>query len=66
MTQLAPQVEQAVDVICSLGCELVSAYICALQNAETRPEYAGLDAGQRDSLLQELQAIMLVYEARNV
>jgi hypothetical protein len=64
MTQLAPQVEQAIDVICALGCELVLAYIVALQRGETRPEYAALDAGQRSCVLNELQAIMSVYEQR--
>jgi hypothetical protein len=62
MTQVAPQVEQAIDVICALGCELVQAYIAALRRGETRPEYAALDAGQRAQLLDELQAIMSVYE----
>jgi len=64
MTQLAPQVEQAIDVICALGCELVTAYIGALRRGETRPEYAALTAGQRARLLDELQAIMSVYEPR--
>ena len=62
MTQLAPEVEQAIDGICALGCELVQAYIAALQRGETRPEYAALDAGQRAQLLDELQAIMSVYQ----
>lgn len=61
--QIATQVEQAIDAICALGCELVSAYISALQDGETRPEYASLDAAQRASLLSELQAIMSVYES---
>jgi len=52
------------DVICALGCELVRAYIAALQRSETRPEYAALDAGQRASLLNELQTIMSVYADR--
>ena len=62
MTGLTPQVEQAVDAICALGCEVVSGYIMALRNGETRPEYAALDPGQRAVLLAELQAIMAVYE----
>ena len=65
MTELAPQVEQAIDAICALGCELVQAYIVALQRGETRPEYAALDAGQRAKLLDQLQAIMSVYEHRS-
>jgi hypothetical protein len=62
--QLAPQVERTTESICELGCTLVRACIQALQRGETRPEYAVLDAGQRASLLSELQAIMAVYEHR--
>lgn len=65
MTGLAPQVEQAVDAICALGCEVVSAYIVALEEGETRPEYAALDVGQRARLLAELRAIMAVYDHRD-
>jgi len=57
-----PAVERAVDAICALGCDLVSAYIKALQQADPRPEYQSLDAAQRASLLRELQSIMAVYE----
>ena len=64
MTQSTPPVEQAIDAICALGCDVVRAYILALGNGETRPEYATLDAAQRASLLAELQAIMAVYEGR--
>ena len=60
--QCSPQVEQAVDKICALGCKLVSAYIMALKNAESRPEYDDLDEVQRASLLSELLAIMAVYK----
>lgn len=62
MTQLTPPVEQAIDAICALGCDVVRAYILALGSGETRPEYAALGAAQRSSLLAELQEIMAVYE----
>jgi len=58
-------VEQAVDAICALGCEVVSAYIVALEKGETRPEYAALDAGERAGLLAELRAIMAVYDHKD-
>ncbi len=60
--QCSVQVEQSIDKICALGCKLVNAYIAALENAESRPEYAGLDDVERASLLSELQAIMAVYK----
>jgi hypothetical protein len=62
--QFELQVERAMDAICALGCELVRAYIAALQRGESRPEYAALDAAQRASLLKQLQAIMAVYADR--
>ncbi len=60
--QCSPQVELAIDRICAQGCELVSAYIVALKNRESRPEYAQLDEAQQMALLVELRAIMAVYE----
>ena len=62
MNDMDPDVEQAVDAICALGCDTVSAYIKALQQAQSRPEYRSLDAAQRASLLRELRSIMAVYD----
>lgn len=64
MTDLEPEIETAIDAICLLGCDVVSAYISALQSGETRPQYQALDAAQRNRLLRELQSIMDVYENR--
>ena len=64
MKNLSPEVEKAIDAICALGCDAVSAYIDALRKGELRPEYQSLDEIQRASLLQELQSIMSVYEGR--
>lgn len=61
MKKLAPEVEQTIDAICALGCDVVSGYIRALQNGEVRPEYQSLDESQRVRLLQELRSIMSVY-----
>ena len=62
---IEPQVEQAIDAICALGCERVTAYIRALDNGEERQEYAALDNRQRACLLQELRSIMAVYDSRD-
>ena len=62
MKEVCSEVIAAIDRICALGCDLVTAYIRALQAGELRPEYAGLDAIQRASLLVELQLIMSIYE----
>ena len=64
MSILEPEVEQAVDAICALGCTVVNDYIRALQQAQPRPEYQSLDPQQRPSLLHELQSIMAVYDER--
>jgi len=62
MKEVSPEVMTAIDRICALGCALVSAYIQALQVGELRPEYVEFNATQRESLLQELQSIMSIYE----
>ena len=64
MKTMEPVVEQAVDEICALGCDTVATYIAALRQAQLRPEYETLDVSQRAVLLEELQSIMAVYEAR--
>lgn len=64
MKNLSPDVEKTIDVICALGCDVVSAYIIALQKGELRPEYQSLNEIQRASLLHELQSIMSVYEGK--
>ena len=62
MKQVCHEVMVAIDRICTLSCDLVTAYIQALQAGESRPEYVELDATQRASLLHELQLIMSIYE----
>ncbi|HFD80221.1 MAG TPA: hypothetical protein ENK05_07520 [Gammaproteobacteria bacterium] len=64
MSALEPEVEQAVDRICALGCSVVNTYIQALERGETRPEYRELTDERRASLLRELQSIMAVYRLR--
>jgi hypothetical protein len=59
---LTVEVEQVIDAVCALGCNVVCAYITGLRNGEIRPEYSGLDADQRKRLLEELEAIMSVYK----
>lgn len=56
------RLQQVVDAVCAQGCARVRDCIRALQAAETLPVYAHLDSPQRDALLQELQAIMKVYD----
>ena len=62
MKGLDKEVEQAIDAICALGCEVVAVYIQALRRGDARPEYQELSAEQRASLLRQLQSIMAVYD----
>lgn len=61
---MGPVVEQVVDRICAQGCERTRQCIRALQETRSQPEYAHLDEACRNTLLQELQAIMAVYDDR--
>lgn len=64
MRGLDAEVVQALDTICALGCEVVSAYIQALRQGDLRPEYQGLSTEQRASLLHQLESVMAVYEGK--
>jgi hypothetical protein len=44
-----------------MGCERVNACIEALQDGDSWPEFAALDAVQRGELLAELRSIMSIY-----
>lgn len=62
MKKLDPKVENAIDAICELGCDVVAAYIISLKRSESRPEYRQLTESERTSLLHELESIMSVYD----
>ncbi len=64
MKHLEENVEQAIDTICALGCDVVAAYISSLRKGQLRPEYQSLTAIEREHLLDELQSIMSVYEQK--
>ncbi len=59
-----PVVQQVLEAVCARGCRYVNACIEALAEGRPGSDYAGLDAAQRRRLLDELRAIMAVYEAR--
>ena len=56
-----PALARAIERVCALGCRRVWGVIEALREGRERPEYTGLDAGQRRALLAELESIMAVY-----
>lgn len=62
MSQQKNTVEACIDTLCEQGCSKVNACISALQNGEDFPEVAGLSVADRQVVLQQLVAIMAVYD----
>jgi len=56
------RIEQSVENVCKKGCRSVWADIDALESGRRLPETAGLSATERRAVLEELKAIMAVYE----
>jgi hypothetical protein len=62
MSQEENTVQVCVDSLCEQGCDRVNACISALQNGDDFPEVAGMSATDRQVVLEELVAIMAVYD----
>ena len=52
------------EALCSQGCSRVSGFIAGLQAGEEFTELAGLNAQQRQQVLDELVSVMAAYEGR--
>ena len=63
MIDLSPVLQTPVEAICARGCTHVREVIRELEADRPPRELALLDADQRRRILQELQAIMAVYDA---
>lgn len=50
------------EVLCQSGCETVNATIIAMENNQSISAIDGLSEDERNLVLQELKAIMSVYE----
>ncbi|HEY0635215.1 MAG TPA: hypothetical protein VGE00_07535 [Gammaproteobacteria bacterium] len=59
-----PQVAQCVELLCQQGCSEVRAVITRLEANQTVAQVNGLDARERGQVLEELKAIMAVYDQR--
>lgn len=55
-------IEQSVENLCRKGCKAVWADIDALEAGRRLPETAGLSAAERQRVIDELKAVMAVYE----
>jgi hypothetical protein len=56
--------EARVEAICARGCRQVHEDIARLEQGGELPETAGLNAGERARILDELKAVMAVYGDR--
>ena len=56
------RIEQSVENLCRKGCRAVWADIDALEAGRRLPETAGLSAVERQAVIDELKAVMAVYE----
>ena len=58
------QVNQCVDALCQCGCDAVRATIEAMEVGGEVPQLQTLGSEEREVVLDELKAVMAVYDAR--
>jgi hypothetical protein len=56
------RIDECVETLCYQGCNRVYGYIRALQHNEEFPEVADLSVAERQSVLDQLVAIMDIYD----
>lgn len=61
---LHPQVNQCVEALCQSGCEMVRATIKAMEEGLPIVQTDGLSAQEKQQVLDELRAIMAVYDRK--
>ena len=59
------QVNQCVDALCQCGCDAVRATIEAIEVGAKVPQLQTLGSEEREVVLDELKAVMAVYDARD-
>ena len=59
------QVNQCVDALCQCGCDAVRATIEAMEIGADIPQLQTLASEEREVVLDELKAVMAVYDARD-
>lgn len=59
-----PQIAQCVEQLCQCGCSDVRNTIARLEAGQVVAEVKGLTAEERRLVLEELKAIMAVYDER--
>lgn len=61
---VSEKVNQCVEALCMTGCDAVRATIKTLEEGLTVAQTEGLDEEERRAVLNELKAIMAVYDDR--
>jgi hypothetical protein len=59
------QVSQCIDALCQCGCDAVRATISAMESGVVVPQVETLSSEERAKVLDELKAVMAVYDARS-
>jgi hypothetical protein len=59
------QVNQCVDALCQCGCDAVRATIEAMEMGADVPQLQTLNHDEREVVLDELKAVMAVYDSRD-
>ncbi len=58
------QLSQCIDALCQCGCDAVRATITAMENGVVVPQVETLTEEERQMVLEELRAVMAVYDRR--
>jgi len=61
---ISPRIDQRIAQICELGCTRVTEIIIILEQGQSTPETDDLPETERALVLDELKAIMAVYNTR--
>jgi len=65
MPVISIKLSRHLDTLCNKGCTNVRNIIQQLETGNSLPELSELNEKERQQLLQELKAIMAVYDARD-
>ncbi|MCW8839487.1 MAG: hypothetical protein OQL05_04685 [Gammaproteobacteria bacterium] len=58
------QLSQCIEVLCQCGCDAVRATIAAMETGAVVPQVETLSEKERSMVLEELKAVMAVYDER--
>lgn len=58
------QVSQCIETLCLCGCDAVRATITAMESGAVVPQVESLSEEERQLVLDELRAVMAVYDVR--